>query len=65
MLEDKLVYPIMKKLLRVFIENFESKYKGQGMTEFQLVFLHRKIFNVVSNFHSLFCRGDKTFEDAV
>ena len=29
------------------------------------MFLHRDIFNVVDNFHSLFCKGDQNYEQAV
>ena len=26
--------------------------------------LHRKVFKIIDNFHSVFCRGDKTVDDA-
>jgi len=28
------------------------------------MFMHRNIFSIQDNFHSVFCRGDKTYENA-
>ena len=64
-LDDEQVYPTMKAFMRIFISEFERKYKNASRTEYSLMFNHRKIFNVVSNFHSLFCRGDKNYEQSV
>jgi len=48
-------FAVTRNFFRLFIINFEKKYKGLTKTEFSLMFQHRNIFNIVDLFHSVFC----------
>ena len=56
---------IMRSFFRIFIIDYERMYKGTGKTEFDIMFQHRRVFSIKDNFHSVFCRGDKSYEDAL
>jgi hypothetical protein len=55
----------MNAFYYVFIVAFYKVYANTGKTEYQLMFQHRRIFSIVDNFHSLFCRGNKPFEECM
>jgi hypothetical protein len=56
---------VMNAFYFVFINGFEKNYKNKGKTEYQLMMQHTNIFQITNNFHSVFCRGDKEYEDAM
>jgi len=55
---------IMKSFFKTFIIDYQRKYKGKGQSEYSIMFMHRRLFSIQDNFHSVFCRGDKTYEGA-
>mmetsp|Transcript_41400 Transcript_41400/g.63123 ORF Transcript_41400/g.63123 Transcript_41400/m.63123 type:complete len:95 (+) Transcript_41400:4129-4413(+) len=55
---------IMKSFFKTFIIDYQRKYKGKGQSEYSIMFMHRRLFSIQDNFHSVFCRGDKTYENA-
>lgn len=55
----------MNAFYYVFITHFYKIYAHTGKTEYQLMFQHRRIFATTDSFHSLFCRGNKPFEECM
>mmetsp|Transcript_11827 Transcript_11827/g.18217 ORF Transcript_11827/g.18217 Transcript_11827/m.18217 type:complete len:203 (+) Transcript_11827:1363-1971(+) len=48
-----------------FIDNYEKRFMGKGMTEIQITDMHRKVYFIIDIFHSLFCRGDRNYKQSL
>mmetsp|Transcript_41398 Transcript_41398/g.63107 ORF Transcript_41398/g.63107 Transcript_41398/m.63107 type:complete len:142 (+) Transcript_41398:4207-4632(+) len=54
----------MKSFFKTFIIDYQRRHKGKGQTEYSIMFMHRRLFSIQDNYHSFFCRGDKSYEEA-
>mmetsp|Transcript_11802 Transcript_11802/g.18132 ORF Transcript_11802/g.18132 Transcript_11802/m.18132 type:complete len:106 (-) Transcript_11802:326-643(-) len=49
----------------MFIIDYPKRWKGKAMTKEELKKLKTAQFSIVDNFHSFFCRGDKSYTDSM
>lgn len=55
----------MKTFAKIFYVNFKQLFGGKGMTLFELMTMHTRIFSIIENLHDLVCRGTKDYKQAL
>jgi len=63
-MEELKIDLLMKSFFKTFIIDYEEKYKGMGKTEYQQSLAHISQFRIKEQYHSVFCRGDLSYQDA-